>query len=303
MRIVTLDTQRLCQTGGVNPASQGVAITIGNFDGVHRGHQMLLQRVRARARRAGLSSALLTFEPHPREFFDPDGAPLRLTSLERKTELLEQAGLELLVVARFDECMAGLSPQAFVRDLLVGAVGTRHLVIGDDFCFGRSRSGDIHTLRQAAREQGFGVEALGTLRAGSNRVSSTLIRECIGAGDFAGARQLLGRCHAVEGRVLKSSGTGEASQLMVALTHADLPRHGRYAVQLQVLESGVSLAGVGWRVDDAPGVGPGNARMAVACQVDGAMLEGRRVRLSFVGAERQSAQPFAGYPASRVERS
>ncbi|MCY1276092.1 Riboflavin biosynthesis protein RibF [compost metagenome] len=295
MNILTLDAQDLRSPLPELAAGLGLAITIGNFDGVHRGHRMLLDHVRAAAQARGLGSALLTFEPHPREFFDPENAPMRLTTLKEKRALLEQSGLDLLVVGRFDQRMAGLSAQTFVRDLLVGTLGMRHLVIGDDFCFGRSRSGDVHTLRQASREQGFEVEALGTLETGGRRVSSTLIRACIAAGDFVGASELLGRWHSVVGRVMTVRGSAGRATVLVAPTHGEAPPQGRHAVLMQLDGLEPPIPGVAWQV----GQGPGHSWLAIACRGCRLDLQGRRARVSFVGEGQAFAASVHALPQTR----
>lgn len=199
MKTLFIDAACMADARAMMPFSRnGWALSIGNFDGVHRGHRMLLQRVRAAAEERHLGTALLTFEPHPREYFSPEAAPLRLTSLEEKAALLEQERLDLLVVARFNQAMAELSAGQFVEAMLIGTLDVRHLVIGDDFCFGHRRQGDIRSLQAAATGRDFVVEAMDTLSAGSERVSSTLIRKCIAEGDFARAHKLLGRWPSVD---------------------------------------------------------------------------------------------------------
>ena len=139
------------------------ALTIGNFDGVHRGHQAMLERLKDSARELGLSACVLTFEPHPLELFAPQTAPTRLTSLREKLELLAAHGIEHVQVSRFDRAFASRSPQDFIERVLLAGLGMRWLLIGDDFRFGARRAGDFSLLQTASREHGFGLEAMPTV--------------------------------------------------------------------------------------------------------------------------------------------
>jgi riboflavin kinase/FMN adenylyltransferase len=182
-------------------ATQGVALTIGNFDGVHLGHQALLARTFQAARERGLISAAMTFEPHPREFFDPGSAPARLSSLREKVEYLSVAGVEQLYVCRFNKIFADQSPQAFI-DVLQRRLQCRWLLVGDDFRFGAGRSGDVALLRSEGARRGFELATLDNIELGGLRISSTAVRDALTAGDFALVRDLLGRPYAVSGHVL-----------------------------------------------------------------------------------------------------
>ena len=140
-------------------AEHGCVLTIGNFDGVHRGHQALLTKLTDKARVTGLPSAVLTFEPHPREFFAHDNRPRRLTSLREKIQLLAAHGVDRLYIARFNTRFAGLTAEQFIEDVLIHGLGVRHLLIGDDFCFGKARKGDFAMLQAAGQQTGFTVES------------------------------------------------------------------------------------------------------------------------------------------------
>ena len=183
---------RVCRTiSAANPPP--TALTIGNFDGVHRGHQAMLARLEERARALGLRACVLTFEPHPLELFAPQTAPTRLTSLREKLELLAAHGVECVQVSRFDRAYASRSPQDFIEQVLLVGLGMRWLLIGDDFRFGARRAGDFALLREASAKHGFGLEAMPTVAQEGVRVSSSAVRAALAAGRLAEAEALLGR--------------------------------------------------------------------------------------------------------------
>ena len=182
-------------------ATTSTVLTIGNFDGLHRGHRALLDRLTAQARNVALPAAVLTFEPHPREYFAPDEAPARLTSLREKLNLLESCGIDRVYVCRFNARLAALSAESFIEDILVRGLSVRHLIIGDDFRFGKSRRGDFAMLQKAGCEHRFGVEAMHTIDWQGERVSSSAVREALEAGDIEHAARLLGRPYCIAGRV------------------------------------------------------------------------------------------------------
>ena len=156
---------------GVPERAKGpVALTIGNFDGVHRGHHAMLAQLRAKADALGVPSAVLTFEPHPRELFAPDQAPARLTSLREKLAFLESCGVDQVYLLRFDRRQASMSATDFIRRILVQGLNVRHVIIGDDFRFGQGRQGDFAMLEAHGAATGFGVEALHTVELGGQRV-------------------------------------------------------------------------------------------------------------------------------------
>jgi riboflavin kinase/FMN adenylyltransferase len=183
------------------PATAGrpIALTIGNFDGVHRGHQAMLARLIEAADDLRLPPAVLTFDPHPREFFMRDAAPPRLTGLRQKLDAFRAFGVAHAYIARFDAQLAGLSPQAFITDVLVARLAVRWVLVGDDFRFGKGRAGDLATLREHATA--FSVEGMRTVAVAEQRASSTAVREALAAGDLERATALLGRPYAIAGRV------------------------------------------------------------------------------------------------------
>ena len=188
-------------------ATHSTVLTIGNFDGVHRGHRALLARLTGLAQQAGLPAAVMTFEPNPREFFAPQSAPARLASLREKLQLLAECGVDQAYVCAFNQRFAALTADAFVERIVRG-LGVRHLMIGDDFRFGKGRSGDFALLQQAGKEHGFGVEAMETLVHEGERVSSSAVREALDAGDLEHAERLLGRPYCISGRVIHGQKLG-----------------------------------------------------------------------------------------------
>jgi len=179
-----------------------VALAIGNFDGVHRGHQALLAQLVAAARRRGLSPAVMTFEPHPRELFAPDSAPARVANIRDKIEALAANGVERVFIQHFSRRFASLAPEQFIGDVLVAGLDARCLLVGDDFRFGARRAGDVDLLRSRAAHYGYEVEQLATVQEHGVRVSSSEVREALAAGALAHAQALLGRPYSISGRVL-----------------------------------------------------------------------------------------------------
>jgi riboflavin kinase / FMN adenylyltransferase len=228
-----------------------VALTIGNFDGVHRGHQALLKRLKYAANKRGLPACVMTFEPQPREFFAPDAAPARLTSLREKAELLSKFGIDRLHVFRFDRQFASLSPDDFITRVLCQGLQTRWLLVGDDFRFGVSRGGDLSLLQKRSGKCGFEVAAMETVTVGGLRVSSTAIRSALASGDLARAETLLGHSYSMSGRVVHGDKLGESlgfptANLRIARNRPALS--GIFAVQVSGLGTkpvnGVASLGV-----------------------------------------------------------
>jgi riboflavin kinase/FMN adenylyltransferase len=187
--------------GSIATAGKRLALTIGNFDGVHRGHQAMLGRTVARARALRLESCALVFEPHPREFFTPATAPARLTRLRDKLELMAAAGLDRVHVARFDGRLASLPAERFVDAYVAHGLRAAWLLVGRDFRFGAKRGGDFALLEQLAGRHGFELEAMPEVALQGERVSSSAVRAALAAGDLAGAERLLGRPYAICGRI------------------------------------------------------------------------------------------------------
>jgi len=222
--------------GALRAALPPVAATIGNFDGVHLGHQAMLGRVTAAARARRLASCVFTFEPHPREFFSPAAAPTRLSSLREKCGLIGSFGIERVHVRRFDGAFAGLAPEAFVRDLLARELKARWVLVGEDFRFGAKRAGDAALLRRLGDAHGVEVETMPNVLHAGQRVSSSAVRRALAAGDLAAAEALLGRPYCISGRVVHGDKLGRAlgfATANVQLRHNRPPLTGIYAVRVQ----------------------------------------------------------------------
>lgn len=187
--------------GSIAPGGKRLALTIGNFDGVHYGHQAMLERTVSRARALRLAACVLTFEPHPREFFAPATAPARLTRLRDKLELMAAAGVSRVHVARFDADLAALAAERFVEEIVARGLRTAWLLVGRDFRFGTQRRGDFALLEQLAVRHDIELEAMPEVALGGQRVSSSAVRTALDAGDLAAAQRLLGRSYAMSGRV------------------------------------------------------------------------------------------------------
>ena len=195
---------------GIAPAC---ALTIGNFDGVHRGHQAMLALLRSEAGHRGLPSCVTTFEPHPRDYFaalagKPGLAPTRIATLRDKLAELARCGVDQVVVLRFDRAFAAQSPQAFVDDVLVRGLGTRLVLVGDDFRFGAKRAGDYAMLDAAGTAAGFDVARMNSYEVGGLRVSSSAVREALANGEMARAAVLLGRPYSISGHVIHGAKLG-----------------------------------------------------------------------------------------------
>jgi riboflavin kinase/FMN adenylyltransferase len=183
------------------------ALTIGNFDGVHAGHQAMLALLRAEAQRRRVPSCVLTFEPHPRDYFaktlqQPDLAPARVGTLRDKLEGLAQCGVEQTIVLPFNARLAAQPPDSFIRTVLVQGLGVRYVLVGDDFRFGAKRAGDYAMLDAAGSAQGFGVARMNSYEVHGLRVSSSAVRQALAAGDMAQAAKLLGRPYAISGHIV-----------------------------------------------------------------------------------------------------
>jgi riboflavin kinase/FMN adenylyltransferase len=227
-------------------ADRPLALTIGNFDGLHLGHQAMLGHLVDAARARGLLPAVMTFEPQPQEFFAPDQAPARLTSLREKLELLRQRSVERVYVGRFNYRFAQLSAEEFIERILVGGLGVKWLLVGDDFRFGARRSGDFALLKSVGPRLGFDVEAMRSVIAHGERVSSTAIRARLQAGDLAGAESLLGRAYTITGRVVRGDSLGAKLGFPTAnvqLRRLRAPLAGIFVVEVDGLGPG-ALPGV-----------------------------------------------------------
>jgi len=223
------------------PLAQGCVLTIGNFDGVHRGHQRVLAALNDARTRLGLPSVVMLFEPHPVEFFAPQQAPVRLMNLREKLLALQPCGVDYVLMVRFDAAFAALSADAFVREILHQQLHTRFVSVGDDFRFGAGRKGDFTLLQRMGRQLGFAVTHQPTFVWAGERVSSTRIRQALAAADLPLAEQLLGRPFAFTGRVIHGQKRGRKlgfPTLNINPKRPRLPVQGVFAVRVDIEETG-----------------------------------------------------------------
>jgi riboflavin kinase/FMN adenylyltransferase len=244
-------------------ARRPCALTIGNFDGVHRGHQALLARVRDAATRLRLSAAVMTFEPHPREFFaqlagDPGKAPARIASLRDKLQSLSDAGIDRVIVEHFNAGFAALSPQDFVEKVLVQGLHVKWLIVGEDFRYGAKRAGDLAMLAEAGKRYGFKVEALPSVTNDGARISSSAVRNALEQGDLMHAKQLLGHAYAISGHVIHGQKLGRSigfPTMNLRVAHKRPALSGIFVVQVHGLAGhplpGVASLGVRPTIDDS----------------------------------------------------
>lgn len=230
MRII-----RSIRTASTQP--RGCVLTIGNFDGLHLGHQAIMERVCERARALGLPAALMTFEPTPQAFFKPDAPPPRLSSLREKMEDACHFGIDLFVLARFNRPFASLSPEVFLQDLIKQRLHAQAILVGRDFRFGHKRSGDIHTLAQFAQDHDIELLSVPDVCVAGQRVSSTLVRRQLAQGDVIAANKLLGRRYRITERVISGDQLGRTLGFPTANLKLHRPsclRHGAYAVYVRL---------------------------------------------------------------------
>ncbi|MGR3621591.1 bifunctional riboflavin kinase/FAD synthetase [Pseudophaeobacter sp.] len=221
----------------VDHQDRGASVAIGNFDGVHRGHQSVIDLARAAAPDAPLG--VMTFEPHPREFFAPNAPPFRLMSPEARASRLEKLGVERLYQLNFNAALSGLPPQEFARRVIAEGLGLRHVVVGADFCFGKGRSGSAADLQQFGTEMGFGVTIAPLMEHSDDTVSSTAIRTALSEGRPRDAAAMLSHWHRIEGEVIGGEQRGRDLGFPTANMSIDglhPPAFGVYAVLVDVLD-------------------------------------------------------------------
>lgn len=219
---------------GLDPDARGASVAMGNFDGVHLGHQSVI----ALARRPDVPLGIVTFEPHPRQFFTPDAPPFRLMNPEARANRLSKLGVQHLYELPFDATLASLTPEAFARDVLAHGLGVSHVVVGADFCFGKGRTGTATDLQALGQTHGFTTTIAPLLSVAGTEVSSTAIRTALTEGRPRDAAAMLGHWHRIEGEVIHGEKRGRELGYPTANMSVDglhLPRLGVYAVKVDIL--------------------------------------------------------------------
>ncbi len=230
----------------------GTVVTLGTFDGMHRGHQAVLAEVTRRARARGLTSVLVTFEPHPLAVVNPAAAPKLLTLPDEKQALVQEQGIERFVLMPFTPAVAQLDAEAFVRRLC-DEYAMRELVMGYDHGFGRGRAGDVELVQRLARQQDFGMAVVDAVRDNGQPISSTLIRTALAHGDLEAAQRWLGRSYGIRGKVVRGAGRGRTIGVPTINLEAPdsrklLPPDGVYAVRVRIQESGSRIQPPGSKI-------------------------------------------------------
>ena len=220
----------------VEPQDRGACAAIGNFDGVHLGHQAVIDLARKTVPDAPLG--IVTFEPHPRAFFAPDAKPFRLMGSEARASRLEKLGVDLLYELNFNAGLAGLSPEEFARNVICDGLGLCHIIVGPDFCFGKGRAGNAQDLVRFGQDMGFGVTISPLIQQGVARVSSTAIRQALSDARPRDAAAMLGHWHRIEGPVISGEQRGRdlgypTANMSISRLHP--PKFGIYAVKVDVL--------------------------------------------------------------------
>ena len=223
----------------VSGDDKGAAAAIGNFDGVHLGHQSVIDITRAQAEKIGAPLGIMTFEPHPRQYFAPDAPPFRLMSSDARAHRLEKLGVDRLYELNFNAVMSGFTPEEFAQTVIVEGLGLRHIVVGADFCFGKGRAGSVQDLQRFGDEMGFGVTIVDLLHGDQGEVSSTAIRNALTEGRPGDAAAMLGHWHRIEGIVIGGEQRGRelgfpTANMSIEGLHP--PKFGVYAVLVDVLD-------------------------------------------------------------------
>ncbi|ABL99130.1 bifunctional riboflavin kinase/FAD synthetase [Shewanella amazonensis] len=283
------------------PAHRGCVLTIGNFDGVHRGHAKVIASLVERAKHFGLPATLMTFEPQPQELFRGDDAPARLSLLRDKIVLLDELGIDRLLCVNFNRKFASMDPEHFIEDLLVKKLGVKYLVVGDDFCFGKSRAGNFDMLKKAGERFGFAVVNTHSFMVGDLRVSSTAVREQLAKGNLEQARRLLGHPFTLCGRVAHGQKIGRTigfPTANIALKRKVVPVRGVFAVKLWWDDSDIyeGVANVGFR----PTVNGQVCQLEVHLFDFEGDLYGKRVEVELV-AKIRDEQPFESLDALKKQ--
>ncbi len=275
----------------LRPHHRGCAVTIGNFDGVHLGHQAVLGQLQGVAADSALPAVVVTFEPQPREYFEGERAPARLNRLREKLELLTETGIERVLCLRFDARLAAWEPEAFVNNVLVAGVAARAVIIGDDFRFGRMRRGDFALLTQLGTKHGFSTARADTLRVDGERVGSSRVRAALGHGDLDLARRLLGRHYRMSGRVIHGEKLGRQigfPTINIDLHRRRTPVQGIFAARVHGLTARSPLDGMAY-IGDRPVVNGTQVRLEVHVFDFAGDCYGRHVHVQFIRKLREDS--------------
>ncbi|NMH64748.1 bifunctional riboflavin kinase/FAD synthetase [Shewanella salipaludis] len=283
------------------PAHKGCVLTIGNFDGVHRGHAQVIANLVSKGELYHLPVTLMTFEPQPQELFCGENAPARLSRLRDKVMLLDELGVERLVCVNFNAKFANQPAEDFIQELLVNKLGVKYLVVGDDFCFGKGRRGNFEMLHQAGKKYGFTVVNTQSFMLGDQRVSSTAVREQLAKGNLEQARRMLGHPFTLSGRVAHGQKLGRTlgfPTANIALKRNVVPVRGVFAVRFfwdgsEVYEG---MANIGFR----PTVNGQECLLEVHLFDFDGDLYGRRVEVELVAKLREE-QPFESLEALKQQ--
>ncbi len=222
----------------VDQADRGASVAIGNFDGVHIGHLSVIDIARREAIKSGAPLGIMTFEPHPREYFAPDAPPFRLMGPEARAHRLEKLGVERLYELNFNASLSALTPREFAQNVITDGLGLTHVVIGQDFCFGKGRAGNADDLKRYGQKMGFGVTIAGLVQGSNGEVSSTAIRRALTDGRPRDAAAMLGHWHRIEGPVMGGEQRGRELGFPTAnmsIKGLHRPKFGVYAVLVDVL--------------------------------------------------------------------
>jgi riboflavin kinase/FMN adenylyltransferase len=281
--------------------SQGSVVTVGTFDGVHRGHHAVLEEIAGRGAASGRQSMLVTFEPHPLDVVNPAAAPPRLTTAAERLEVVATSAIDRMTVLHFDRAMAARSPEEFVDQVLLRQCEMRELVIGHDHGFGRGRAGDVETLQDLGRVRGFPVDVVAPVTVDGNPVSSTAIRRAVAGGDLAGAARQLGRRYSVSGAVQRGEQRGRGigfPTLNLSVTPRKLlPPDGVYAA---IVETPLGRFGGMMNQGHRPTFGDGRRLIEVHLFGFAGDLYDRWVRVEWL-AHLREIRRFDGVAALRLQ--
>ncbi|MCL1036878.1 bifunctional riboflavin kinase/FAD synthetase [Shewanella corallii] len=283
------------------PAHHGCVLTIGNFDGVHRGHAKVIAKLLAKAEQYKLPATVMLFEPQPQELFRGAEAPARLSLLRDKLLLLEELGVDRVICVNFNHKFANIDADEFVDQLLVKQLGIKYLVIGDDFCFGKNRRGDFDMLCRAGEQNGFAVDSTESFLIGDHRVSSTAVRNELAKGNLEQARRLLGHPFAISGKVAHGQKIGRTigfPTANVALKRKVVPVRGVFAIKAWWQDSDIyeGVANIGFR----PTVNGQRCQLEVHLFDFDGDIYGKQIEVELV-AKIRDEQPFLSLDALKQQ--